>query len=352
MQPRTTRSLQYVGPAPTDPEQTMAATGRGRRPWPTSAEAWRELLDEPHSIFVLTEREREAMIVCHAEWPRGATNLQYMTQLEMARQIGVSVVTFRRYLHVATYKLGLTEFAPRMNKIGATVRRALLAATDESSTCDLCQRNLGRVPVPRGELTWAELMGPPRFLERVSIDHIVPVARGGTDDVSNLRVVHAWCNLSDGARTPADELQPPPFGYVRRTQILPNGRGPRKWIEVDDPAAAAVRFLLGEYATGKHSVASLCRLVKRRARRFDRKTIAPLVLGSPQARADEVLYILQYHARDRSPRELRSGYAPLVPAEIAEACRPRLAIRWERIRKARETRERRMLERGAHPRSA
>lgn len=292
------------------------------------------------------------MTICHAEWPDDATNLQYMTQLEMARKMAVSVVTFRRYVHVGTYKLGLTDFTPRMNKIPAATRRELLAATDESSICDLCQRNLGRMPVPPGELTWADLMSPPRFVERVSIDHIVPVAHGGADDIANLRVVHAWCNLSDGARRPADQLQPPPFGYVRRTELLPDGRGPRKWIEIDETAAAVVRFLLGEYATGTHSIASLCRLVKRCARRFDRKTIAPLVRGSPQARADEVLYLVQYHVRERSPRELRGGYAALVPAETAEACRRRLAIRWDRIRRARETRERRMLERAAHPRSA
>lgn len=302
------------------------------------------MLDEPHSIFVLKEREREAMIVCHADWPRGATNVDYMTQLEMARKIGVSVVTFRRYLHVATYKLGLTDFAPRMNKIPAATRRKLLADTDEDSICDLCQRTLGRVPVPPGELTWADLMGPPRFIERVSIDHIVPVARGGKDDISNLRVVHAWCNLSDGARTPADELQSPPFGYVRRSEILPNGRGPRKWIEVDEPAATVVQFLVGEYATGKHSIASLCRLIERRARRFGRKTIAPLAAGGAGRRADEVLYILQYHSRERTPRELRGGYVALVSGETAEMCRQRIAVRWDRIRRARETREQRILE--------
>lgn len=33
----------------------------------------------------------------------------------------------------------------------------------------------------------------------VHIDHIVPVAHGGTDDLSNLQVAHSGCNLSKGA---------------------------------------------------------------------------------------------------------------------------------------------------------
>jgi hypothetical protein len=34
----------------------------------------------------------------------------------------------------------------------------------------------------------------------VHIDHILPVAHGGQDVMSNLQVAHSWCNLSKGAR--------------------------------------------------------------------------------------------------------------------------------------------------------
>ena len=34
--------------------------------------------------------------------------------------------------------------------------------------------------------------------DRVHIDHIIPVHQGGTDDPSNLRVVHDICNLTKG----------------------------------------------------------------------------------------------------------------------------------------------------------
>lgn len=31
-----------------------------------------------------------------------------------------------------------------------------------------------------------------------SVDHIVPVSRGGTDELANLRAVHPWCNARRG----------------------------------------------------------------------------------------------------------------------------------------------------------
>lgn len=34
----------------------------------------------------------------------------------------------------------------------------------------------------------------------VHIDHIVPVSRGGTDELTNLQVTHSRCNLKKGAR--------------------------------------------------------------------------------------------------------------------------------------------------------
>ena len=36
--------------------------------------------------------------------------------------------------------------------------------------------------------------------EEIHIDHIIPVALGGSDDLTNLQVAHAHCNLRKGAR--------------------------------------------------------------------------------------------------------------------------------------------------------
>ncbi len=45
---------------------------------------------------------------------------------------------------------------------------------------------------------------PPKPLQglKVSIDHIIPVCQGGTDNLSNLRLTHYWCNTSRHNYTP------------------------------------------------------------------------------------------------------------------------------------------------------
>jgi hypothetical protein len=35
--------------------------------------------------------------------------------------------------------------------------------------------------------------------QKLQCDHITPIVLGGTDDISNKQMVHAYCNLSAGA---------------------------------------------------------------------------------------------------------------------------------------------------------
>src|SRR3972149_6852439 len=118
--------------APVTATASTASESTRKRPWPRSGEEWKALLDEPASVDVLSDRERRAMTIQHVDWPAGAPNLEYMTQREMAAKLGISVVSLRMLLHRAEYKLGLTTFPPRMNKIPAATRRELLAATHRS----------------------------------------------------------------------------------------------------------------------------------------------------------------------------------------------------------------------------
>lgn len=41
----------------------------------------------------------------------------------------------------------------------------------------------------------------------LSVDHVLPRSRGGTDDLANLRPAHRRCNLQRGAKLPS-ELRP------------------------------------------------------------------------------------------------------------------------------------------------
>jgi 5-methylcytosine-specific restriction endonuclease McrA len=56
---------------------------------------------------------------------------------------------------------------------------------------------------------------------QVSVDHLIPRSRGGTDDIENLRPAHLECNKRRGARR-AHRLPPP-----RSAATLPAPS--RKW---------------------------------------------------------------------------------------------------------------------------
>lgn len=321
--------------------------------YPTNAEAWKQLLDASPQ---LSARERQAMTIHFVQWPEGATNLSYLTQREMAARIGVSVHTFLTYLRNAEYKLGFRTQPPRTDRIPPAVRRALLEAVGDSATCDLCQRAITRLPLAvheGGFVAYADIVAGPRFTELVSIDHIMPVSLGGTDDAANLRVVHAICNMRDGARRPLEEYAAPPFGYVRRRDMLPNGRGPRTWIEVEPAKAAVVRFIFAEYATAKHSIRSLARALEAAADEFDARAIESFIRGDIGSRSDRVLEILHEPCYGGHPgerlfhdRPLRSSpYPPLVDEHVAAACGRQLGIRSARIQRALDTRARRHEER-------
>ena len=70
-------------------------------------------------------------------------------------------------------------------------------------------RSDGRQPLPRwvrervierDEMVCGLCKEPVETHAGIHIDHIIPVALGGTDDLENLQVAHAHCNLRKGAR--------------------------------------------------------------------------------------------------------------------------------------------------------
>lgn len=41
-------------------------------------------------------------------------------------------------------------------------------------------------------------------LENLTLDHIIPSSRGGSDDITNLQLAHEWCNNLKGDMMPAE----------------------------------------------------------------------------------------------------------------------------------------------------
>lgn len=283
---------------------------------PRSPQDWRQLIERaPY----LTERERQALTALHVDPER--IDGRYTTLAEHAARYGMTYATMAYHLHNADYKLGRCPCPPR-SKIPGTLRRAVLATLGPESTCDLCQR-----PISAGE--------------KVAIDHIVPVARGGKHELGNLRAVHALCNARDGPRRPVSEYEPPPFGYIRLSEELANGRGPRTWVEIEPKAAAIVRYLFAEYATGRHSMRSLARALAARASDFDSDALRRVVRGSLRTNADRIFQVLvggSYRGLPRSNQKT-STYLALFGEQTAATCDRFLEVRATRIQRARATRE-------------
>lgn len=78
----------------------------------------------------------------------------------------------------------------RVDKLGGTVADVDLDAL-WTGDCGICGGDMDR------ELRW-----PDPFSN--SIDHIIPLSRGGTHEAHNLQWAHLRCNVSKGARMPED----------------------------------------------------------------------------------------------------------------------------------------------------
>ena len=58
----------------------------------------------------------------------------------------------------------------------------------------------------RGRCFWCSV---PLRGTQYQVDHVVPLARGGTNDLKNLVCTCPHCNMSKGARLPYTEWKPP-----------------------------------------------------------------------------------------------------------------------------------------------
>ena len=76
-------------------------------------------------------------------------------------------------------------------KAGETIKFDDLLVRD-GPLCQICG----------GEMDWQT----GRHGERVSLDHIIPISKGGAHTMDNVRLVHVSCNSRKGAKVPAHVL--------------------------------------------------------------------------------------------------------------------------------------------------
>lgn len=115
-----------------------------------------------------------------------------------------SVEAKRRWKRDNPEKLKQYDLARRAAKAGANRGDVNLAALwdIQGGTCGLCDGAIDRA------LSWPDPMSP-------SVDHIVPLSKGGAHAQSNLQYAHLVCNVSKGARLTEAEQTPP---ELRQTQ--------------------------------------------------------------------------------------------------------------------------------------
>jgi 5-methylcytosine-specific restriction endonuclease McrA len=97
--------------------------------------------------------------------------------------------------------------ASQVSQPEPTGRRAVIKAAIEGSrrssailgSCGIC-----------GQPVFKEFKHPHRF--SASVDHKIPLARGGTNALGNLQLAHLGCNSSKGAKLPGES---PPARALR-----------------------------------------------------------------------------------------------------------------------------------------
>jgi 5-methylcytosine-specific restriction endonuclease McrA len=121
---------------------------------------------------------------------------QALERLRYERHLAIE-----RYRHAAQWESDQVQ-RQRRGRILPQVRRMLLAEWEAAGRiCSICL-----APVPPGA--------------PVHIDHITPIDVGGGNDLANLRIVHATCNLSRERLTPWPYTQEEP---VPASWHLPEG---------------------------------------------------------------------------------------------------------------------------------
>jgi 5-methylcytosine-specific restriction endonuclease McrA len=102
----------------------------------------------------------------------------------------------------ARLQRGFRQRHPDKNPAYARLRRALMRGNKVEkysiekvlemygTDCHLCGKPI--------DLKAPRFQGRPGWRHGLQIDHIVPISKGGSDTIDNVRPVHGFCNLSKG----------------------------------------------------------------------------------------------------------------------------------------------------------
>ena len=88
---------------------------------------------------------------------------------------------------------GGARVVPRVKRSGPNILEQIYK--EQGGVCFLC---LGRLP-PIDDTTCDKRLRP-------TLEHVVPVSKGGTNKWENLTVAHSWCNNEKGSKDPDSTL--------------------------------------------------------------------------------------------------------------------------------------------------
>lgn len=176
----------------TNPEKIAAYGAKWRKRNPDYLRQWRaenpELNREYSRQWALKHPEQIAAAK-RAWWEANRERLAERLRTDpdvRARRLASFAAYRERHREVLTER----QRRRRVDRLGLTVADVDLDALWDGR-CGLCGRSLDR------ELRWPDPQSK-------SIDNIIPLVHGGTHEAHNLTWAHLFCNLSKGARLPAE----------------------------------------------------------------------------------------------------------------------------------------------------
>lgn len=165
---------------------TAARTGRDAADITPHPHAGRVHVERPCSIEGCSGVHR-ALGLCHRHYQQERSG---GPKHHACHQCGADFIVTGFRLYCSDECLG--RAARRTGGCWITPRTRLAIYDRDGWACQICGR-----PIPRMPTLW---------IDRATLDHIIPRSKGGTDDPSNLRAAHHGCNSlrSDGRLTDAE----------------------------------------------------------------------------------------------------------------------------------------------------